>query len=239
MPSRWHRFGSLCLFSNISFAALVPFFWLQRQTLEAIWMAARHGFSCLCRGVYAKSRQAASISSTRRGSGDDGVHGLPWIPAASIPWSTGPADEMCMCHLSTPNGWKDASNAFKRGRRCLDLRFLRSLRSLLRLGMTDFQGVLEGMATRSAPAQGGQRLWRSSPYCALRCLLCCSLAGLCRSRILLGPMLQAARALRGSGLFRATLCVASPGHGCNFVGTGFLTSSGPIRSFSLSLTAEA
>lgn len=32
-------FGSLCLFSNVFFAALVPFFWIQRKTLEVVWIA--------------------------------------------------------------------------------------------------------------------------------------------------------------------------------------------------------
>ena len=32
-------FGSLCLFSNIFFAALVPFFWIRRKTLEVVWVA--------------------------------------------------------------------------------------------------------------------------------------------------------------------------------------------------------
>jgi hypothetical protein len=34
------RFGSLCLFSNVFFAALVPFFWIQRKTLEVVWIVA-------------------------------------------------------------------------------------------------------------------------------------------------------------------------------------------------------
>jgi len=32
-------FGSLCLFSNVFFAALATFFWRHRKTLEVVWMA--------------------------------------------------------------------------------------------------------------------------------------------------------------------------------------------------------
>eukprot|EP00438_Fugacium_kawagutii_P029721 Skav204906 [mRNA] locus=scaffold1926:305936:331098:+ [translate_table: standard] len=32
-------FGSLCLFSNVFFAALVPFFWINRRVIEVVWIA--------------------------------------------------------------------------------------------------------------------------------------------------------------------------------------------------------